>query len=1003
LVNKYARNRKLFITIALFTLCFSITFSSSKWTPNVSGASQGEIELSISCGNPRISSYGRYVKIELEDFYYSGDPGNPELPYKALDVLLPPNVEIESITIQISRDENYEMNVTGEVAPAPPLACNKTVEWGTGKKISDGRNLLVYGRDEYYPARVMELSETSRRGVYVFARIRYNPVQYNPLKSSLRIHREVVFKINYALSGQREVAVKNTVMEKIAEKQFVNWNTAKEWYSQTFLTSNSQYDYVIVTTNAIKGNSSELSNFVNYLQNTRGFKVKVITETDYGTATGQQRAVNIRNWLKNNYAIMGIKYVLLIGNPDPDDPSSGSDSYGDVPMMMCWPRRGASDSDKESPTDYFYADLTGNWDSDGDGYYGEYGQDNVDFTPEVYVGRIPVYSANYSTLDAILRKTMNYASSGTGWRHRIMLPMAISNYANEDNSSWPRTDGLDLPKYVIENILPSGWSHYVLYERAGRDPVPETAPYYSAPLTRDNVVNEWKNGYGVVFWWAHGSIYGAWRKYWNSTDGDNIPEGNEMAWVQFFSSSDASELNNSMPSFVYQCSCDNGYPENSNNLGYALLKNGAIATVSASRVSWYIVGYWQPRMLTDNAEIGYRYVEKLIKDELSAGAALYEAKAILPHNDGVWWMNLFDFNLYGDPSVSLFNAVSSITIDSDPQGSNLVKVDGLPVTTPVTFSWEVGSTHLLEALSPVDLGNGTRCLWYSWSDGGAQSHNYTVPSHNDIATAFFKRQYSVTFKVKPPGCGTTTPSGTGWYNESSTIQISATPDPDCIFVNWLSNTSKITIANPNSQSTTATINGPGTMTANFTVTVKNITLRLINGTVKTGVIDLTIKIISPNNITGAGYAVDDNSSLTIIPSPVDGSWDSSIEYVKISFNGSTYANGCHKIYIKANDTKGTSDWLLVRFYVRDLVKYYNLIALIFNPPSGYSAKDMAEAIGINVVNHIDRWNSTSQRYESYVPSAPKPKNFQIEKGFGYFVFLTSPKKFVEVETTDVCG
>ena len=963
--------------------------------PNVSGASQGEIELSISCGNPRISSYGKYVKIELEDFYDSGDPGNPELPYKVLDVLLPPNVEIGSITIQISRDENYEMNVTGEVAPAPPLACNKTVEWGTGKKISDGRNLLLYGRDEYYPARVMELSETSRRGVYVFARIRFNPVQYNPLKSSLRIHREVVFKVNYALSGKREVAVKNTMMEKIAEKQFVNWNTAKEWYSQAFLASNSQYDYVIVTTNTIKTGSSELNNYVNYLQNIRGFKVKVITETDYGSATGQQRAINIRNWLKNNYLTMGIKYVLLIGNPDPDDPSNPSDSFGDVPMMMCWPR---VQGDDETPTDYFYADLTGNWNTDGDDYYGEYAQDTgVDFTPEVYVGRIPVYDDDYATLDRVLRKTMCYAFSGTGWRNRIMLPVAVSNYANEDNSGWPRTDGLDLPKYVVENILPSGWLHYVLYERAGRDPVPETAPYYSAPLMRDNVANEWKKGYGVVFWFGHGSSEGAYRKYWSFDDGDGVPESGEMSWVSFLSSSDAPGLNDSAPSFTFQCSCNNGYPEDRNNLGYALLKNGAIATVSSSRVSWYIVGYWRPRMLADNVEIGYRYVEKLLKNKLSAGAALYEAKAMLPHEDSVWWMNLFDFNLYGDPSISLFNALSEITVDSDPQGPNLVKVDGQSVTTPVTFNWEVGSTHLLEAFSPVDLGNGTRYIWYSWSDGGARNHSYVTPSRNTTVKAFFKKQYNVTFNVKPPGYGTVTPSGSDWYNESLTIQISATPGPDCVFRNWFSTTSKITIADPKLPNTTATINGPGTVTANFTVGVTSLTLTLLNSTVEAGIVNLTVKIISPNTITGAGYAIDDTDSLTIVPFPIDGSWDSSIEFIRISFNGSTYVDGFHTIYVRANDTEVTSNWLTACFHVRSLVRRYNLIALMLVPPHGYSAEDVANALGPSAVL-ISKWDASRQSFINYLTSRPRPEDdFELELGYGYFIYLSSNRKFVEVE------
>ncbi|MHA1601783.1 MAG: C25 family cysteine peptidase, partial [Promethearchaeota archaeon] len=77
-------------------------------------------------------------------------------------------------------------------------------------------------------------------------------------------------------------------------------------------------------------------------------------------------ALNIRNWLQNHYVSDSIEYVLLIGDPDPDDETSSSDSVRDLPMLMCWPRHAATDSYEESPTDYFYADLTGNWDSEGD-------------------------------------------------------------------------------------------------------------------------------------------------------------------------------------------------------------------------------------------------------------------------------------------------------------------------------------------------------------------------------------------------------------------------------------------------------------------------------------------------------------------------------------------------------------------------------------------------------------------------------------------------------------
>ena len=176
----------------------------------------------------------------------------------------------------------------------------------------------------------------------------------------------------------------------------------------------------------------------------KGFSPILVTEDDYADLTGQApdgTAEKIRQWLINNYQAMGLKYVLLIGNPDPDDPSSSSDSVGDVPMKMCWPRSIES-SYKESPTDYFYADLTGNWDLDGDGYFGEFGtaygdpdcdrgDGGVDFLNEVYVGRIPVYTGGGAQLDSVLSKIIAYGNAVAieiphGGRGRSPVPVAVA-------------------------------------------------------------------------------------------------------------------------------------------------------------------------------------------------------------------------------------------------------------------------------------------------------------------------------------------------------------------------------------------------------------------------------------------------------------------------------------------------------------------------------------------------------------------------------------------------
>jgi parallel beta-helix repeat protein len=87
----------------------------------------------------------------------------------------------------------------------------------------------------------------------------------------------------------------------------------------------------------------------------------------------------------------------------------------------------------------------------------------------------------------------------------------------------------------------------------------------------------------------------------------------------------------------------------------------------------------------------------------------------------------------------------SITVTSSPSGENFIKVDDASITTPHIFTWIVGSTHTLEALSPVAGSAGTQYVWTDWSDSGTQTHDYIVPGSPETVTANYKTQYSVTF------------------------------------------------------------------------------------------------------------------------------------------------------------------------------------------------------------------------------------------------------------------
>lgn len=207
-------------------------------------------------------------------------------------------------------------------------------------------------------------------------------------------------------------------------------------------------------------------------------------------------------------------------------------------------------------------------------------------------------------------------------------------------------------------------------------------------------------------------------------------------------------------------------------------------------------------------------------------------------------LNLVLFGYYSTPGASygvsygqnipfvplLFTSASGVVqiqITSNPSGTGFVTVDGNPISTPQTFSWSPGSTHILGSYPTVSGPTSTQYAWQNWSGGSfgnstSQSYTYTVPASAETLTANYITQYQVSFASNPTAYGTTTPSGSQWANAGS-IAITAASNNGYSFSSWAA-TGSITIANTLQAATTATINGPGTLTAGFYASLNHLTL-----------------------------------------------------------------------------------------------------------------------------------------------------------------------------------
>ncbi|MCE5313854.1 MAG: C25 family peptidase propeptide domain-containing protein [Armatimonadota bacterium] len=643
------------------------------------------------------------TQILAPDFFVCSSSGNPALPVKELHVILPPDADPSSVSVSLEEATSQILDGNYDIAPAPPIVTvvdgNEITEWGSGKEIVDGRNTLVYENDSFYPSAHVELADQGNMREYKLARLRYYPYTYNPVTGRLEEITRGEIVVSYDLL-KSSASVNQIANDPFAAARLAdlaeNYDEAQSWYSsETGISSLSNEEsattnYVIITTSAIASASTKLQAFVNHKTN-RGYSVAVVTESTWGGGTGDAAAEKIRAYLKANYLTKGIHYVLLIGNPNP--------STGTVPMKMLWPRYSSS-TYREAPSDYYFADLTGDWDLDNDGYYGEASQDfgtgGVDRLPDVIVGRIPYYGT-ITELDSILQKVIDYESGTYGgtWVKNTLLSMKPSDAS---------TPGYNLGEAIREDIIePADLETTRVYDDDyGLSPAPD---YTSC--TYANVLAAWQQKAGFHFWWTHGSATAA---------------------SEVMTTSSAALLKDNYPSFVFQCSCLNGYPEQSTNLGYALLKNGAIATDCATRVSWYYPAEVDFTKTDSNASMTYSYASKLITEGLACGDAHYAMMVKVPNDI---WMNHCVFNLYGDPSVA---CATGPTITHTPLTDTDV------TSAPYQVNATIEARNTLASGMPVVKWNttgGSTFTTVQMTKTGTLTYTASIPAQSNGTTVYY--------------------------------------------------------------------------------------------------------------------------------------------------------------------------------------------------------------------------------------------------------------------------
>jgi len=512
--------------------------------------------------------------------------------------------------------------------------------------------------------------------------------------------------------------------------------------------SNLIYDYVIITTSDLY-NAITSSLFLDWKQYI-GYDVKIVNITDsvISSQSGQDLQQKIRNFLRAYYMDWGIEYLLIVADHDT------------IPMRYCYPdptnhRFDVFDiTSGEVPTDYYYADLSSSdsesWDLDGDGYFGEYGEDLPDFYPEIYVGRIP--TSENSKITYTLDKLVNFEQDTDDWKQNALHAGAFFYFNNEDNTGYPTMDGAKLSYYIEKDIM-TGWNVSRYSEQEGL----EKSIYDWPALNEAAFISDWSTGkYSIVNWQGHGWVNGVSRKVWASDDGDGIPEAHEISWISFCNL--YSNLDDDYPSIVTAESCYIGCPEpySGDNIGVRILTDpslGASIGVISSARSPYGSFDW-PSSPGGSDQIIYDFNRFMINDSKKVGEAFYDSKYYCNYNYGwasyIEYNDMFTFNLYGDPSLD----IGGISLENSPpdkptiEGPNegkpgteytycIVATDAENDSLYVKWDWDDGSSS--DWLGPYESGTEV-CDSHIWDEEDSyiisvtieDEHGATVRAYKDV-------------------------------------------------------------------------------------------------------------------------------------------------------------------------------------------------------------------------------------------------------------------------------
>jgi hypothetical protein len=570
------------------------------------------------------------VKYVFDPFNVTEVDGAPEIPYKVVKLALPPNTKI--ISVEATGSD------VRDIANGVDLSwCEGDIKTDIlGNYVPARKDAELYRSNNLLPGKYVELINSGYMGSQYLATIAVYPVQYRPSSGEIVLVRNIEVKVNL----QDTPTMARVGHDDGAEELLVGVvDNPEDLPSQgPVFTSGSGpipgsmtlglgAEYLVITSGEL---APSFYPFVVW-KNQKGLLTEIVLIEDIlARYSGVDDAERLREYLKEAHTA-GAKWVLLGGDEDI------------IPIRYAYPGNVSSAQALryQQVTDMYFADLTGDWNVDGDETWGEYLQDSPDIFPEVYVGRLPVESS--ADVEAWVNKELLYE---TNPNHGDFSYLTRGLFITADQMR-------DLNEHVqLADAMPSNFE--VDYSRCAEEPSGgATAP---TQPTGEQVGEIMSEGWGFISNLNHGGFYyyGAMTPGYNQTPrsnfyGDTLTEENATSSISRMPESDKYGVHYSISCYTaaYDFDKEMFWPgpfitNNSFMEAYLFLPNkGGVAFLGNTRWGW----------VSSSFQLEKKFIEYVFADT-SRNIAVAEAlsKIYYPTKRDIG----YGHNVFGDPELKIW-------------------------------------------------------------------------------------------------------------------------------------------------------------------------------------------------------------------------------------------------------------------------------------------------------------------------------------------------------------